>query len=104
KGIGKIIHLDVDPAVPGTNYPADAALVCDAQLGLKMLNDALAASRRPLDAARVDAAKEMKFSKFQALAESKETPIKPERVVAELARALDPDAIVVADAGTPCPY
>ena len=104
KGTSKIIHLDIDPAVPGRNYPADAALVGDAQLGLKMLNEALAATHRPLDAARVDAAKEQKFAKFQALAESNETPIKPERVVAELTRALDPDAIVVADAGTPCPY
>ena len=104
KGSSKIIHLDVDPAVPGTNYPADAALVGDALLGLKLLNEALAATHRPLDAARVDAAKEQKFAKFQALAESNETPIKPERVVAELTRALDPDAIVVADAGTPCPY
>ncbi len=104
KGSTKVIHLDVDGAVPGTNYPTDAALVGDAKLGLKMLNEALAATRRPLDAARVEAAKEQKFAKFQALAESNETPIKPERVVAELTRALAPDAIVVADAGTPCPY
>jgi acetolactate synthase-1/2/3 large subunit len=69
-----------------------------------MLNEALAATHRPLDAKNVDAAKEMKFAKFQALAESNDTPIKPERVVAELTRALDADAIVVADAGTPCPY
>jgi acetolactate synthase-1/2/3 large subunit len=103
-GTSKVIHLDVDAAVPGTNYPADAALVGDAKLGLKMLNEALAAIRRPLDAARVETAKEMKFAKFQALAESNDTPIKPERVVAELTRALDADAIVVADAGTPCPY
>ena len=104
KGSTKVIHLDVDVAVPGTNYPTDAALVGDAKLGLKMLNDALAATRRPLDAARVEAAKEQKFAKFQALAESNDSPVKPERVVAELTRALEPDAIVVADAGTPCPY
>ena len=104
KGSTKVIHLDVDVAVPGTNYPTDAALVGDAKLGLKMLNDALAATRRPLDAARVEAAKEQKFAKFQALAESNDSPVKPERVVAELTRALEPDAIIVADAGTPCPY
>ena len=103
-GKTKVIHIDVDPKVPGVNYPADVALVGDAKLGLKMLNEALAATRRPLDATRVEAAKEMKFAKFQALAESNDTPIKPERVVAEIARALDADAIVVADAGTPCPY
>ena len=103
-GQSKIIHLDVDPAVPGVNYPADAALIGDAKLGLTMLNQALANTKRPLDAAQIEAAKEQKFAKFQALAESAERPIKPERVVAELGRALDPDAIVVVDAGTPCPY
>jgi acetolactate synthase-1/2/3 large subunit len=103
-GKTKVIHIDVDPKVPGVNYPADVALVGDAKLGLKMLNEALATTRKPLDAARVETAKEQKFAKFQALAESNETPIKPERVVAEIARALGPDAIVVADAGTPCPY
>jgi len=33
-----------------------------------------------------------------------DTPIKPERVVFELQKHLDKDAIVVADPGTPCPY
>ena len=102
-GKTKIVHLDVDAAVPGVNYPADAVLIGDAKLGLALLNRALAIAR-PLDAAGIEAAKEQKFSKFQALAESAERPIKPERVVAELARVLDPDAIVVVDAGTPCPY
>ena len=103
-GKNKIIHLDVDPVVPGANYPVGVALIGDAKLGLKMLNEALASTRRPLDASRVEFAKEEKFAKFQALAESGDRPIKPERVVAELGRALDADAIVVADAGTPCPY
>jgi acetolactate synthase-1/2/3 large subunit len=103
-GKTKVIHIDVDPNVLGVNYPVDVALVGDAKLGLRMLNESLAATRRPLDAARVEAAKEQKFAKFQALAESNDQPIKPERVVAELTRALDADAIVVTDAGTPCPY
>ncbi|HET7672647.1 MAG TPA: thiamine pyrophosphate-dependent enzyme, partial [Burkholderiales bacterium] len=37
-------------------------------------------------------------------AQSSDTPIKPERVVSELGKNLDADAIVVADPGTPCPY
>jgi acetolactate synthase-1/2/3 large subunit len=104
RGKTKIVHIDIDPKVPGVNYPADAALVGDAKLALEMLNAALADVKRPIDSTRIEAAKEQKFAKFQALAESSETPIKPERVVAELSRALDADAIVVADAGTPCPY
>jgi acetolactate synthase I/II/III large subunit len=103
-GKTKVIHIDVDPKVPGVNYPTDVALVSDAKLALKALNEALAEPKRSLDGSRVEAAKEQKFAKFQALAASNETPIKPERVVAELTRALDDAAIVVADAGTPCPY
>jgi len=100
----KVIHLDVDPAVPGANYRTDAALVCDAQLGLKMLREALANQRRVVNGADLESAKERKFANFQVLAESLDKPIKPERLVTELTRVLDRDAILVADAGTPCPY
>jgi acetolactate synthase-1/2/3 large subunit len=100
----KVIHIDADSAVPGANYRADAALVGDARLALRLLNDALMTEQRPLEASALQKLKEQKFAKFQALAESPEKPIKPERIVAALAGALDADAIVVADAGTPCPY
>jgi len=100
----KVIHLDVDPAVLGVNYPVDVPLVSDARLALAALNQALATMTRPLEAVAVQKAKEEKFGRFHALAESDDKPIKPERVVADAARALDADAIVVADAGTPCPY
>ena len=100
----KVIHLDVDPAVLGVNYPVDVPLVSDARLALAALNQALATMKRPLEALAVQKAKEEKFGRFHALAESDDKPIKPERVVADAARALDADAIVVADAGTPCPY
>ncbi len=103
-GKAKIIHLDVDPAVQSVNYPVDVPLVGDAKLGLAALNEALATLKRPLEASLMQKAKEQKFARFRALAESGDKPIKPERVVAELAEALDPQAIVVADAGTPCPY
>jgi len=103
-GTTKVIHIDVDPKVPGVNYPVDVALVGDAKLALQTLNEALAGLRRPLDGSRVEAAKQQKFAIFQSLAESNETPIKPERVVAELTRAVEADAMVVADAGTACPY
>src|SRR5882672_7171279 len=102
-GKAKVIHIDVDPTVPGTNYRVDVPVIGDARLCLAALNEALKgfANLRKLS---VEKAKGEKFEKFRALAESTETPIKPERVVAELSRALDSDAIVVADPGTPCPY
>ncbi len=102
-GKARIIHIDVDPAVPGTNYRVDVPLIGDARLCLAALNEALEGFPSPRKFS-VEKAKGEKFEKFRALAESSETPIKPERVVAELSKALDGDAIVVADPGTPCPY
>ncbi|MCD6041619.1 MAG: ilvB 3, partial [Burkholderiales bacterium] len=103
-GQARIIHVDVDPAVPGTNYKVDVPLVGDARLCLAALNEALEGYSRTRDLSFVQSAKKTKFEKFEALARSDDAPIKPERVVFELDRGLDPDAIVVADPGTPCPY
>src|SRR5205823_6997249 len=40
-GGARIIHIDVDPAVPGTNYKVDVPLIGDARLCLAALHDAL---------------------------------------------------------------
>ena len=101
-GRAKIIHIDVDPAVPGVNYKVDVPLVGDAKLCLSLLNEAVQEVKRDLTS--VDQAKREKFNKFEALAASNDSPIKPERVVADLQETLDKDSIVVADPGTPCPY
>src|SRR5436190_11573607 len=100
----RIIHIDVDPSVPGRNYKVGVPLIADAKLALVALNEALGHLHRDADLSDVDTQKRAKFEKFEALARSSDTPIKPERVVHELSRALDADAIVVADPGTPCPY
>ena len=103
-GQARIIHIDVDPAVPGTNYKVDVPLVGDARLCLAALNEALEGYQREGDLSFVDQQKRAKFDKFEALANAADTPIKPERVVQSLSECLDKDAIVVADPGTPCPY
>jgi acetolactate synthase-1/2/3 large subunit len=101
-GRARIIHIDVDPLAPGTNYKVDVPIVADAKLALSALEEAV--EKREGDLSFVDEKKREKFEAFEALARSNDVPIKPERVVAELARVLDKDAIVVADPGTPCPY
>jgi acetolactate synthase-1/2/3 large subunit len=103
-GKAKIIHVDVDPAVLGANYRVDVPLAGDARLALSMLNDSLDGLRRPLAAEAVAKARAQKFAKFEQLARSDEAPIRPERVVAELAAVLDADAMLALDPGTPCPY
>jgi acetolactate synthase-1/2/3 large subunit len=103
-GQARIIHIDVDPAVPGVNYKVDVPLVGDARLCLAALNDALEGTKRESDFSWVEEKKREKREKFEALARSDDAPIKPERVVSALNGILDDDAVVVADPGTPCPY
>jgi acetolactate synthase-1/2/3 large subunit len=103
-GKARIIHIDVDPAVPGTNYKVDVPLIGDARLCLSALIDALDGHKRDAGLSFVEHHKRAKCEQFEALARSVDQPIKPERVVFELQKNLDRDAIVVADPGTPCPY
>lgn len=105
-----ILHIDSDPMVVGANYRTDVGMVGDALLTLEALNQALAGrlASRPADAvdgyAVVSKSRAEKLASFSQLAQSLDTPIKPERVVDALNRLLPPESIVVADPGTPCPY
>ncbi|MBE0613117.1 MAG: thiamine pyrophosphate-binding protein [Burkholderiales bacterium] len=102
-----VMQLDIDAAAIGTNYPVAVGMVGDAKLTLAILNNELEAAgahARTWGRDAVAAAKQEKFAAFRKLAESGESPIRPERVVAELNRVLPGDAVVVADPGTPCPY
>jgi acetolactate synthase-1/2/3 large subunit len=101
----RIIHLDSAPEVIGANYPTEVALVGDARLGLEAIAAALSKTDLSSDAAaRIADVKRRKFASFQELAESNDSPIKPERVVATMQRLLPDDAVLVCDPGTPCPY
>src|SRR5437868_8880273 len=90
-GEARIIHIDIDPAVPGRNYKVDVPLVADARLALVALSEALGHLHRDGDLSAVDARKRAKFERFEALARADDLPIRPERVVAELSRQLDAD-------------
>jgi acetolactate synthase-1/2/3 large subunit len=103
----RVVHIDVDPAVIGANYPTEAPVAADARLALAALHQALAGStpvRSGHSRDQIAAAKSEKFEVFGRLAGSDEVPIRPERIVAELRDLLPEDAILVADPGTPCPY
>jgi acetolactate synthase-1/2/3 large subunit len=105
-----IVHIDIDPMAVSANYETAHALIGDARLVLHALLEALqrqipAPTPGGLGGAAVVArARQAKREAFERLATSGERPIRPERVLAELNRLLPPDAIVVADPGTPCPY
>ncbi|MCK5922056.1 MAG: thiamine pyrophosphate-binding protein, partial [Methylococcales bacterium] len=103
-----IVHIDSNPMVISANYQTDVAVVADAKLALLALYEALEQIDSALPnfggSSRVTTALKRQFDAFAVLAASNDTPIKPERTIAELNKVLAPDAIIVADPGTPCPY
>ncbi len=105
-----VIAIDVDPATVATNYPTVATVVGDARESLHALRRAcerLRAARSNAESgirAEIVRQRALKLAAFEALAASNERPIRPERVIAELAAVAPADALVVADPGTPCPY
>jgi acetolactate synthase I/II/III large subunit len=102
-----IIHIDSDPAVIGASYPTEVAIVADARLALEALIAELAkrgSATRHDGVRRANAAWDAKIDAFRPLAESSDTPIRPERAIVTLQALLDKDAVICADPGTPCPY
>ena len=104
----RIVHFDVDPMVIGANLPTEVGVVGDLRMSLRMVNDALDRRQQGLatfgGAAAVADIKRRKFEIFDRIAAEPATPIRPERVISDLMKVLPPDATVVSDPGTSCPY
>ena len=104
----RILHIDSDPEVIGTNYATEVGIVADARVCLEMLAELLEKSsgNHAVNGGRtrVEQAVREKFTEFEQLATSDERPIRPERVIKALQEILDDDAVICADPGTPCPY
>jgi len=95
----RYIHIDVDPAEIGRNYEA-LRLVGDAKLIIEALTERLR-GRRAHSQALVDeiaAAKARSAGEIDQLLHSDASPVRPERIMAEMQKVLTPETIVVADA------
>src|SRR5690348_15000384 len=101
----RLIHVDVDPAEIGRNYPPDLGILADARTFLRQLlaelghrpprrGDALAQWHADIETWRAqwDAFTRPNFALHQ-------TPIRPERIVADCQAVLPPDAILACDVG-----
>jgi len=100
----RYIHLDIDPIEIGRNYEA-LRLLGDAKASLPMLTDAL--RQQDLSArksGRATVEKQIAKSRLQHQDEvldvvtSDASPIRPERIMAELEKVLTPTSMVVSDA------
>src|SRR5208282_4309699 len=93
------IHVDVDASEIGRNYEA-LRLVGDARETLKALTQRLA-GRRPADPElqrAIAAARTRHQEDMQPLFGSNQSPIRPERLMADIQTVLTEETIVVADA------
>jgi len=96
----QVIHIDVDPGEIGRNYEAALRLTGDARLTLLALTERLRGRRRsdPALEREIAAAKEKNAALIAPLLRSNASPVRPERLAADLQKVLTPDTIVVADA------
>jgi acetolactate synthase-1/2/3 large subunit len=97
-----LVHIDVNPAVFGANYPVRVALEGDSRLVLRRLLDSLpapagAAARRERVAAKIAADKQA--YRAQWLAHDSGDRVNPQRFFDGLRRRLADDATVVVDDG-----
>ncbi len=102
-----VIHLDIDAAEIGRNYPTEIALVGDAKTVLQQMLDAATASPA-LAAAANDRAPWLAQARgfvetwragLAALMQSDAVPMRPERLCAEISRALPEGGVLVSDTG-----
>ncbi|MGO4738369.1 thiamine pyrophosphate-binding protein [Bosea sp. 2KB_26] len=98
----KLIHLDIDPAEIGRNFATDIAMVGDVRDTLRDLMahcaDRGLARTNPKTRARIDQLTANWRAEFRPVAESTQTPIRPERLLAEISAQVDEKTLIVTDA------
>jgi acetolactate synthase-1/2/3 large subunit len=104
----RLVHMDLDPAQIGKNYPVEVGIVADARAGLAALVDRLqvlgvSPSIGGPRAAYLDEVKRLRqewLARVQERAQASREPVTVSRLVAELRAFLRRDAIVVTSSGT----
>lgn len=101
----RLIQIDIDPSEIGRNYPAEFGILGDAKASLEFLIEA--AKARIGGARQVTETWLARLRKGRAvwreyqggLAESDQMPLRPERLMRALSRAIPEDAVVASDVG-----
>ncbi|MBX6350364.1 MAG: thiamine pyrophosphate-binding protein [Clostridia bacterium] len=100
----RLVHVDLDPAELGRNFPAHLAIQADALLTLRAL---LAEVRRLCPEGRsrpglreaVRKARHALWSEVEANGASDAFPLRPERILRDLRRQAPPETVLVTDVG-----
>ncbi len=100
----RLIHIDIDPAEIGRNYPAQIGAVADLGQALKVLNRV---AREMLPEPRRNEAMRQRIADYRRefmasnteMIQSDAFPMMPERILAEVREVLPRDAIITTDVG-----
>ncbi len=101
----RLIHIDLDPAEIGKNYPVEVGIVADARAALAALLEWLQAHTAPRDDrtsdyfAEIQHLREEWLAHVRGLATSDHSPVTISRLIAEVRAFLDRDAIVLTSSG-----
>jgi len=98
----RLMHIDIDPAEIGRNYPTELGVVADARAALEVLA-ATARGRKHNNrgSLRDDIAKGRRefAANWDHQWKSNQFPMRPERILSDLRRALPEDGFLVTDVG-----
>jgi acetolactate synthase-1/2/3 large subunit len=105
----RVIQIDVAAFEVGNNYPLLVGLTGDAKLALSSMAAAIehptqVAERNLARILQLQAERDRYWAEVDQQASTLTQPIKPAQVVRAMRAALDDDALIVADPGTPTPF
>jgi len=98
----RLIHIDIDSAEIGRNYPTELGVIADARLALQEL---AAASRGKQYRSRGSLRQEIARGRAEFASNwdhqwtSNQYPLRPERILSELKKAMPEDGFIVTDVG-----
>lgn len=100
----RLIQIDIDPSEIGRNYPAEYGILGDAKASMEFL---IEAARPRLNGgrdmggwlARLEKGRSVWREYQDGLAASDQMPLRPERLMRALSRAIPEDAVVASDVG-----
>lgn len=100
----KLIHIDIDPAEIGRNYPVEIGVIADLKQALSVLNRV---ARQMIPQPRANEGLRREISEYRhafkrtnaAAAASAQFPLRPERILADVRATLPRDAFITTDVG-----
>ena len=98
----RLIHIDIDPAEIGRNYPTELGAVADAKLALGAIAEAARGKShavRPGLHETIASGRQEFASRWDHQWSSDQYPLRPERILSELHKAIPADGYIVTDVG-----